>query len=194
MRKLFKFSLVILLLTLPSMAFAAPASPQETMKTLLRELSAKAQSPNKNSDIKALALKLAANIDEKELKGRLFSDLPQKLSPEEENNLLALVEEQFTVSLINLLEKKENNKDLPMKESVKDGTFLLSFTQIKDGKEQEITLLFALNGEKYLLKDVLVGKKSLLSVYQRQFKKLFKKHGYEEVVARLKQNQQASRE
>ena len=134
-------------------------------------------------EIKDMSKKLSTHIDENELKNRLFNEVPQ-LTEEQKNELLGLVEEQLTATLIEAV-KKQNGRDLPVKELTKDDAAELVFTYKKDDKEQEIILLFAKKGDAFLLSDVLAGKKSLLTVYQRQMKKLFKKHTYAEVVERL---------
>ena len=177
-----------ILFLMQSLAFASSSSPKEAISGLLKEVKTLGTKEPARDELKALAGKLAAHIDENELKNRLLSDVPQ-LTQEQKNELLGLVEVQLTAALVGAL-KKQDGQDLPLKELVKDDNIELIFTQKKDEKEQEVVLLFAKKSDSYLLKDVLAGKKSLLTVYQRQMKKLFKKHTYAEVVERLSAERQ----
>lgn len=137
---------------------------------------------------------LIKHIDGNVLGNKLFTDLPVTLTDSQKEELLKQVELQLTSSLIKALQKNESNKLPETKEITSENGINLLYTQQTPKGPKEINMVFGLVEKEYLLQDITVGKRSLLTVYQRQFKKLFKKATYEQVLEQLKKGPVAESE
>lgn len=182
----------ILLLSLSGTALAAPVKPgQHVIDTFAAVNQFKAEEPSADQ-VKQAKNMLFALLDKDYLQQELLSNLTVELTKEQKDLFFSTISDQFTIGTLKNIAKNEAEKNKRNKptftETIDDKTATVVYTLDTKRGKRDLTCLFALVGDKYLLRDITFGKHSMVALLKKQLKKGFKRNTFDEVIQKIKKH------